>query len=176
MLAHNVAVLLKSSLGTARTLEIDETRENLGTDLPLRGPLRGKARFTRTPSGILTRCRITGVVALECARCLEAFDWPFEVSFEEEFFPSLSISTGTPLPPSEDDALRIDERHVLDLAEITRQYVTTAVPIQPVCRPDCAGLCPGCGTNLNAGRCACTPDPQAKPLALLAGLLDKDEV
>lgn len=175
MLAHNVAALLKSPPGTVRKVEIDEPSPALGPEWKASGPLRGGARFIRTQAGILAHAHVRGVFALECARCLEPFEWPVEVDFDEEYLPSISLSTGAPLPTSEDDAVRIDERHVLDLSEIMRQYLATAIPIQPVCRPDCAGICPGCGADLNTTSCGCAPGFSSDQFGALAVLLSQDD-
>ncbi len=55
----------------------------------------------------------------------------------------------------EDEALLIDEHHVLDLSEVIRQGLLLVDPRQTLCRPDCAGLCPRCGGNRNLGECNC---------------------
>lgn len=175
MLAHNVAALLKSPPGTVRKVEIDEPSPSLGPGWKASGPLRGSARLTRTQTGILAHVQFSGAFSLDCARCLEPFEWPVEVDFQEEFLPSISLATGAPLPTSEDDALRIDERHVLDLKEIARQYLTIAIPIQPVCRPDCAGICPGCGADLNTTPCRCETGVVSDQFSALAALLSQDE-
>jgi uncharacterized protein len=47
----------------------------------------------------------------------------------------------------------------LDLRAIARELVLLDTPATPLCRPDCAGLCPTCGANLNDGPCGCTPPP-----------------
>jgi uncharacterized protein len=55
----------------------------------------------------------------------------------------------------------------IDLKELLREQFYLALPMKPLCREDCHGLCPQCGTNLNTGTCACTPvweDPRLAPL------------
>jgi uncharacterized protein len=65
---------------------------------------------------------------------------------------------GVPLPlPDEPGCFTIDERHILDLTEAIRQYTLLAIPMKPVCKTNCAGLCPNCGHNLNYGPCNCPP-------------------
>lgn len=76
------------------------------------------------------------------------------------------------------DEFRIDGRNHLDLSEAVRQYEQAALPIQPVCREDCAGLCPVCGQNLNERRCDCEqPEPEGAwaGLAALAERLRTEE-
>ena len=67
-------------------------------------------------------------------------------------------------------ALRIDAEQVLDLSEAVRQYRETALPMQPLCRPGCAGLCPTCGRDLNLGACSCPEEPADARWSALAEL------
>jgi uncharacterized protein len=171
MLAHNVSTLLKSPLGTTRDVEIDEPNPQFGSDLVAQAPARGTARLHRIQNAIIAVGDVSTAVEVECARCLEPFALPVSVHFEEEFRPTINILTGVPAEPAEDAALQIDEHHVLDLTEITRQYILTALPLNPGCRPDCAGLCPKCGADLNQGPCDCPSDEADIRLAALAALL-----
>lgn len=171
MLAHNVAELLKSPAGARRVLAIDDPEPDFGPDLPAVSPVRGSVRLVCTQNSIIAYCQVRATVQLDCSRCLEPFLTELAATFEEEFLPSINVVTGAALEPAEDSALRIDERHILDLTEITRQYFLTALPLNPVCSTDCPGLCPGCGANLNAGACSCAPEPLASPLGILASLL-----
>jgi len=176
MLAHNVAALLKSVSGTTRDVTIDEPNPRLGPDIKPIGSFRGSARLYRTQNTIVVRGDTNGQIEAECARCLEPFAVPVQVHFEEEFQPSVNITTGVPLPASEDEALQIDEHHVLDLSELVRQYVLTEMPLNPVCSPNCQGLCPDCGANLNDGPCSCAGPPLSGPWASLAELIPRDEL
>jgi uncharacterized protein len=57
---------------------------------------------------------------------------------------------------------------VLDLTEAVRQYRETALAMQPLCRPDCKGLCPVCGSDLNEGPCNCGAGTDSRWSALAA--------
>jgi uncharacterized protein len=103
------------------------------------------------------------MVQLECSRCLEPFDYPVSVQFDEEYLPSINVLTGAPLAAPDDDALRIDEHHILDLTEAVRQYLLTDIPLKPVCRADCPGLCPVCGREQSNGSCTCAIEESAQP-------------
>lgn len=174
-LAHNVAELLKSPPGSTRQVTIDEPSPRFGPELRITGPARGSARLLRAQDGILVRARFTTSVELECSRCLEPVERQVTVDVEEEFRPTVHIVTGALLDVPEDEALRIDERHVLDLSEAARQYLETLLPLQPLCSPTCRGLCPVCGMNLNQESCICPAEgaPLSGPFAALAGLIDE---
>jgi len=176
-LAHNVSELLKSPLGAARQVTIDEPNPRLGPDLQVTRPVHGNARLVRTQNGILVRARLATTVSLECARCLDPVERDLTIDLEEEFGPSVHILTGAPLEAPDDEALRIDERHLLDLTEAVRQYLSTSIPLQPLCSTSCRGLCPVCGMNLNEGNCRCDTASMAAsgPFAALAGLTQQDQ-
>jgi uncharacterized protein len=75
------------------------------------------------------------------------------------------------LSEAEEGAFTIDENQEIDLSEAVRQYMLLALPMKPLCREECAGLCPSCGHNLNLGPCGCPPsdiDPRFAPLTRLA--------
>jgi len=84
------------------------------------------------------------------------FSCALSLDIEEEYSPATDVHTGASLPlPDEPGCFIIDEHHVLDLTEAIRQYAVLALPMKPLCRKDCAGLCPNCGHNLNRGSCDC---------------------
>ncbi len=100
--------------------------------------------------------------------CLGSFLRPLSVVIEEEYFPTIDVTTGQSLRVPKDDTLfTIDQRHILDLSEALRQATITDQPMNPVCRTDCQGLCPICGTNRNEANCLCGEgifDPRWTPL------------
>jgi uncharacterized protein len=167
----NVAQLLKQPTGTTRTYRFDERLEPVD-GLPRRAVV--SVLLTRTNRGILAQRTARVEVHCQCSRCLEEFDTQLEFNFEEEYLPTRDIATGAFLPAPEDDsAFLIDENHILDFTEAVRQYTVINTPIRVLCRPDCAGLCPTCGKNLNFGGCDCPPEPADPRLAALASLLDR---
>ena len=154
----NVAQLLKQAAGASRSYKIDAT---LSFEELAEYHVQGEVELIRTERGILVRGVFSGKSSLMCSRCLTFFDYPLTFKIEEEFFPSIDVTSGIPLPLADDStAFTVDEHHVLDLSEAIRQYGLLAVPMKPLCRPDCAGLCPQCGANLNKGACQCVPGSQ----------------
>ncbi len=182
----NVAQLLKGPVGQVRYYEIDEIAEVMDDTEDTEGGcnIEGEMELLRTDRGILVRGELNTTVRCVCSRCLEIFEYRLRLEIAEEFFPTVDVITGLPLEiPEEDSSFTIDEKHILDLGEAVRQYALLSLPMKLVCRPDCAGLCPNCGANLNLERCRCSasaPDPRWGELSKLAsssGLLrnDKDE-
>jgi len=118
------------------------------------------------------RFRLTGTVQTElelpCGRCLEPFGLPFEAQMDVRFLPASELSTEDEREVAEEDLdtsyYRDDQ---IDLNELLREQFYLALPMKPLCRDDCAGLCSQCGTNLNTGTCQCTSqweDPRLAPL------------
>lgn len=169
----NVAQLLKWPVGTTRIHPIDPGQIQLDDQHLLR-VTGGRVRLDRIPSGILVRGDVEGTVELECSRCLEPFDETRRVHFEEEFAPSVDIHTGAMLPRPDDELIfSIDQNHILDLSEAIRQNVLVSLPINPLCKPDCAGLCSMCGGNRNLAPCTCADEEDGnRPFAALRSLLN----
>jgi len=164
----NVSQLLKEPIGSSRDYDIDEMVDVTGDDSG--GKVQGGVRLVRTHRGILIQGKLRAEVELTCSRCLSLFNCPLTINFEEEYIPTIDVASGAPLPsPAEPGSFVIDEHHVVDLTEAIRQYTLLAIPMKPLCREDCAGLCPNCGQNLNKGPCDCPPtiDPRWSELSKL---------
>lgn len=154
----NVAQLLKQPSGTRRVYDINTADVSpLDDELKVVAPFRGQVRFTRVGNGILVTGDLGTTVELECSRCLSTFQTTTQFEIEEEFRPTLDIVSGARLPQESDQDLAtlIDERHILDLAEVVRQDLLLSLPPSSICRSDCRGLCPNCGQNRNEESCDC---------------------
>lgn len=169
---YNVSHLLKSPVGTARDYEI-EPGERLRLDAETSADvIGGHVRLDRTNDGILARGHADATVNLTCSRCLEPAPTRLGVDFAEQYAPAIDVTSGHPLPKPEDEMVfTISQNHILDLREALRQNILASLPIQPLCRPDCAGLCPTCGANRNAAPCDCIVADENHPFAALADLL-----
>ena len=112
------------------------------------------------------------MLELACSRCLEPFELPVDASFDVRYLPQ-SENTGDEREVEEDDlsdAFYRDEQ--IDLGQLMEEQFYLALPMKPLCREDCKGLCASCGTNLNEATCDCQvrwEDPR------LAGLESADQ-
>jgi uncharacterized protein len=165
-LSFNIAQLMKDTVGASRTVDVVADLGRLVPDLEVeatsegeRPVLTGPVRLMHTNQGVLVKGRLTGEAKVSCVRCLAAVTVPIEVELEEVFVPTIDMATGRyAKPEEEDEALWIDEHHILNLTEVLRQNVLLELPVHVLCRDDCSGLCPNCGQNLNEGACDCQPD------------------
>jgi len=167
MMPINVSQQLKASIGSIRNYEVSEIIDIAGDG---GGSLvQGEVSLMRTDRGILAKGTLHTEVEVTCSRCLSLFSCPLALNIEEEYFPTTDVVSGAWLPlPDEPGCFTIDEHHVLDLTEAICQYALLVIPMKPLCREDCAGLCPNCGHNLNHGACDCPPqatDPRWSELS-----------
>ena len=169
----NVSGLLKSAIGTMRDYQLSGTINISGSD----SLVKGEVSLVRTDRGILVKAVLATEVELGCGRCLSRFRLPLAMKIEEEYFPVVDVVSGGALTqPNEPGCFTLDEHHDLDLTEAIRQYALMAVPMKPLCREDCAGLCPSCGQNLNRGACGCvTQEIDPRWAKLLERQLSEDQ-
>lgn len=171
---YNVAQLLKEQSGGVRDYQLHEDISQLDSEIKPLTALDGHIQLVRTSDGILVLGQLHTTVELACSRCLELFSLPVQFTVEEEFHPTVDIQTGANLPvlAEEEAATQIDEHHILDLSEVVRQDLLLAIPQNPICRSQCAGLCPHCGRNWNDGPCDCKDEDFDPRLQVLKELLD----
>jgi uncharacterized protein len=123
-----------------------------------------------------TQFRVVGKVrtalALNCGRCLEDFTMPVDASFDLLYLPHAENQGEGEVEVEDEDlstAYYSDEE--IDLGQLMREQFYLALPMKPLCRESCRGLCPQCGTNLNSGTCDCSPtwtDPRLEGLRALS--------
>ena len=151
----NVAQLMKEPVGSTCSHGFDQRFEPLGDEQPTIHA-RGNVRLTKSVDGAWVTGKVDATVESVCSRCLALFGHLAHVEFEEKYLSSVDIAVGRRLRAggeTENDEFIIDEHHTLDLAEAIRQHALAAVPINPLCRTDCLGLCQVCGADLNEGPC-----------------------
>ena len=157
----NVGFLIKSPIGTSRDFNFEYDKMQLGDDLTVDN-FTGTANFDRTQQGLFLQGRFGAAADLECVRCLETFSHPLKWSFSDLYsFDKRNIT---------DSGLLVPEDAQIDLEPLLREYALLEFPISPVCKPDCKGLCPICGENLNQSDCGHRPEPDS-PFAALKDLL-----
>ena len=112
--------------------------------------------------------QVTTELELPCSRCLEPFRLPVAAPFDLRYLPASDASTAVEREVDDEDLeTSYYENDAIDLNELLREQFYLALPMKPLCRDDCQGLCPQCGTNLNTGTCSCAPvweDPRLAPL------------
>jgi uncharacterized protein len=128
---------------------------------------------------VLEEIRLTGrlrvAVEADCDRCLELVKYPIDTGFDLLYLPeseeALPGETGL---NDEDAEVAFYKGAGLELDDVAQEQMLLALPMQRLCREDCAGLCPVCGENWNHSRCNCPgADPDDRWAALRAIKLEK---
>ena len=125
-------------------------------------------RIESVVEGVLVTGPVEGHAELECARCLRPFSSRMAVRVCELFVTPAHDAA------AEDDVYRVTGTEI-DLEPMLRDAVALALPLNPVCRSDCKGLCARCGKDLNEGACDCKDDdidPRWAELATLRAQLE----
>jgi uncharacterized protein len=115
--------------------------------------------------------RLTGTLELMCSRCLEPFTLPVQADFDLRYVPRAENAGEGEKEVEEDDlSTAFYDNDEIDLGQLIMEQFQLALPMKPLCREDCKGLCAQCGTNLNAGACDCDSRWEDPRLAALKAL------
>lgn len=154
-----------SALVEARVPADDELWQDTGIEW--KGPVDVRLRASFAGSGeVVVRGAVKGVLAQVCRRCLD----PLETPFDEEVTVVFVSSEVAHLSEAGDEYVFGSAGADLDLSGAVREEVILAINQYVVCDPECQGLCPRCGADLNEGPCGCAEqevDPRWEALRAL---------
>ncbi len=157
----NVSALMQENIGARRAYGF--TGETVND-----AAINCDAELMRTDAGILVSASCVSERDETCSLCLKRYRETQEFSFAEEYFPVIDITTGKRLPPRDSsEDLSISQQHLLDVGDAVRQYLILHELQNPVCAPNCAGLCPQCGADRNTVSCTCPSEPARSEWAAL---------
>lgn len=158
----NVGFIVGGEVGFSNEFPFDYEKIQVGDDLELR-QFHGSAVIGRTPQGLLLTGVFEAILTAQCVRCLKEFDQAVRWEMTELYaFNQKSVTdSGLILP---------DDAHI-DLAPLVRDYALIEIPINPICKPDCKGLCPVCGQDRNKKDCGHRAETNDSPFAALKDLL-----
>ena len=135
-------------------------------DCEIREPAKVKG-VVENRAGVVT---LTADTVLEyqtvCDRCLK----PLTRTVQKHFVHTLVSALND---EDNDDFILVEDMH-FDLDELLREDILLHIPTKELCKPDCKGLCPMCGADLNVTTCSCK-QPVDPRLAVLQSLLDNEE-
>ena len=140
----NVGFFINQPIGYNRDIPF-EVEHHSFNDTLIVDDLKGNINLNRTQTGLRVQADFEAKTGMECGRCLENFDFQLTTHFEEIFTFENQVL-------SEDEAI-IPEDGNVDFEPYIRDYLTLEIPINPICKPDCQGLCDICGANLNVQQC-----------------------
>lgn len=139
------------------------------TDVERLGEVDCRGSIDRTSEGWVLRLTLSYPQTLKCVRCLEAVDAPVEIET------ALLLLLKSDASGDSDDEQELDREDLgvqvlddpeFDSRDLVLEQMQLAVPMKPLCRKDCKGLCGTCGQNLNEGDCDCEPEVDPRWSAL----------
>jgi uncharacterized protein len=96
---------------------------------------------------------------VECDRCLQQVDVPVNADFALEYIPGSEYETSDVVELTEAEmSVAVFDGEAIDVDEIVKEQIVLVVPTRMLCREDCKGICPECGTDRNTGDCSCATD------------------
>jgi uncharacterized protein len=156
--------------GEYRDVTVRRPLDGIRIPLAQLGPrgIQGELRIESVIEGVLVSGRVRGDAVLQCARCLEEFDSEVTLRVTELF-------AGPGHEASDDEDVYQVEGMEIDLEPMVRDAVTLALPLNPLCKQNCQGLCATCGTDLNQGTCDCKEEDFDPRWAALSDLRQRLE-
>lgn len=144
-------------------------------DIKVKEPVSVDVTISALEGSYYTDGKIEGTLMLKCTRCLNDYEFPFEKAFSL----TLKKQGEEDLLGGHEIELIEEDLHAesflgdeIDITEIVSEQVMLICPMNPLCREDCKGLCPKCGTDLNEEECGCEPDEDDGPFSALKDLQD----
>lgn len=130
-------------------LDIEDARVKFNENIHV------KVRVYKVSGNLIVVGTLSTRVSYTCSCCLEVFNFPVE---SKKFSYDCEIAS----------------QDIIDLTDPIREDIIIGLPLRPLCREDCKGLCARCGKNLNMGKCRCKRESQPKgPFSHLDDLLKK---
>ncbi len=143
-----------------------------GERIRVAAPLKIELKIEPTGNRVVVRGRLETVLRLECARCLEAFDYPVAENVFVVYTAEESDLSQEELEAEELNQEFFDGEEI-DVWPVLQEHLVMTLPIKPLCDDDCKGLCPVCGRNKNTGQCQCETVKGHPGLARLSEIREK---
>ena len=160
----NVGFIVHQEVGYKHEFPFEYEQIKIADDLDLHH-FEGIATIGRTPQGLIVQADFSAETVLECVRCLNEFDQSLTWNFTELYaFNRKSVSESGLIMP--------EDGHI-DLQPLIREYALLEIPIKPLCKPNCKGLCSVCGEDLNLTDCGHKDIAEESPFSALKDLLGK---
>ncbi|WP_420264088.1 YceD family protein [Candidatus Magnetominusculus dajiuhuensis] len=151
--------------------DIPEEGQDAAVEIPLtkgRTSMEGRLKGTvnlRLVAGVAGEVMASAEAVVDarstCSRCLEEFDNGFKIDVSMVCVPVSELEAEVDARQLSGDELDLHfyEDGLLDISRMMEEQVILNIPMQTVCSPQCRGLCPSCGANLNTVPCECAKRP-----------------
>jgi uncharacterized protein len=159
------------------SLEVESQHCHLPSDIgEYLEPIHFDAHVRKVEEKVFITGRISAHIKMNCARCLQPHEERIDDTFEATYLPQPDIQEKEEEIELEEIDLDVSyyTGNSIALYDVLREQLLLLIPLKPLCKPDCAGLCPSCGKDLNTGTCHCNRRSVDPRLAVLEQLLHKD--
>jgi len=136
-----------------------------------RAPIDLDLHLKRTGLNVSARGCVSTRLNLICSRCLRVFSLKVKEDFQFLYQRKGEVSEGEHELLAGELDVEFLERDEIDIGELIRENILLGLPLKPLCREDCQGLCPRCGQNWNEASCDCAPEAGDPRLQVLKRLL-----
>ncbi|MFC6714626.1 YceD family protein [Branchiibius cervicis] len=123
---------------------------NAVIEVPAGEPMRLDLRLESVLEGVLVSSSVQAEAVGSCVRCLDDVTYDVDVTFQELFaYPDRAAHHHEVAPVDDEEEIYELDGDLADLEPMLRDAIVPALPLQPMCREDCLGLCSECGAHLN---------------------------
>jgi uncharacterized protein len=137
-------------------IDLELTGRIESDEIKIVSPVEATIRLDKVETDLIAGGALTGVVELECARCLSRFDYRIASNFSIVYHPVEKPGR------HEQHELKSDELDtvfytgdVLETDDLLKDQLILNLPMKPLCSPECKGFCPVCGADRNVTTCDC---------------------
>jgi len=125
----------------------------------LSGPARVNGKIRLAGNEVFVNGHVDTQAKVECDRCLKPVAVPVNADFELEYITGSEYETSGVAELTEAEmSVSVFDGEAIDVDEIVKEQILLAVPTRMLCREDCKGICPQCGTDRNTGECNCATE------------------
>lgn len=174
MLALDVASLREGTSRLDRQVQPDVlTGEE---DYRVLAPVVLTATVSRTRAKVAIAGEAATTLEMSCSRCLDGYAMPMAANFDLTYLPAVDAPAGSEVEVADEDInTAYYQDGQIDLAELIHEQLYLVLPMKPLCKDDCRGLCPVCGVNRNTTACSCEVTWTDPRLAGLKALLNEND-
>ncbi|MEK6726999.1 MAG: DUF177 domain-containing protein [Deltaproteobacteria bacterium] len=145
-------------------------KEGVEAGAEIAGPINVAVQAQKRSGGIAISGQLQGSAAMTCSRCLDEITEDISHEFSYNCLPHEAIQEEKEELTMENMDLCYYSGGEIDITALVHEQVALVLPMRPLCKEDCKGLCPECGANLNKGDCWCRKEPVDLRLAALKNI------
>lgn len=139
-----------------KDFQLEQVKGTLEEGLQFLKKPEGELFIKPSKKGVVCKGKLECSVLIKCARCLKEFELVIRDEFEVLYVPLREMSFKEEVELSlEDMETGFLKEDLFDVEEVLNERIWLSIPMKPLCKEDCKGLCPYCGKDLNEGDCGC---------------------